>query len=111
MHTHISKVVGAMVAIGFPCVAQAVPASASATKNFGSRDCASTWVIETSTYSTGTTVHTQIGTTTKVKTFSNGGDIIRRYYSAGLNSVSASSATTTGTFSSGTSKNYVTCTN
>lgn len=82
----------------------------AASKDFGARSCGTTWVVQTVTYSSGTTVHVQIGSSTKTWTFSNGDNIIHRYYSAGLSSVSASSATTTGSFSGGSSENYVTCT-
>ncbi|MFT4030649.1 MAG: hypothetical protein QM675_12305, partial [Protaetiibacter sp.] len=85
----------------------AAPATA-ATLDFGARNCSSGWVVETYTFSSGNTAHLQIGSATKTMTYSNGTNIIHRYYSAGLQYVTASSATTDGAFQS--TGNGVTCT-
>ncbi len=87
---------------------QALPANA-AIKGFGARDCtASLPYVQTFTYSNGNTVHLQVYGTGMSKTFNNGANIVHRYYSSGYTQVTASSATTDGSFQS--SGNGVTCT-
>jgi len=100
--------VGVVSAAAALVVLQALPASA-ATKNFGARDCGSGLpYVQTFTFSNGTTVHLQVYGTGLPKTFNNGANIVHRYWSSGYTQVSASSATTDGTFQS--SGNGVTCT-
>jgi len=87
----------------------AMPASA-ATWDFGARSCSSPYpLVETYTFSSGNTVHLQIGSTTQTHRFSNGNNIIHRYFPSSLSYASASSATTDGSFQS--TGNGVTCSN
>ncbi|MFT4051931.1 MAG: hypothetical protein QM677_06740 [Microbacterium sp.] len=85
-------------------------ASPAAAVTFGARSCSGSYpYVQTYTFSSGKTVHVQIsGGTVKSKSFSNGSDIIHRYYTSGLSSVTDSYASTTGSFQS--TGNGVTCT-
>jgi hypothetical protein len=99
----------AAVAASLMVVAGAMSASA-ASLSLGSRVCVSPYpVVQTASFSTGTTTHTQTqGTTVHSTSFSNGTNIIHRYYSPGWGAANGV-LTTTGAFQA--TGNSISCTN
>jgi hypothetical protein len=94
------------LATGLAVIGLASPAMAA---NYGARSCPATWTVETASFSSGTTTHVHFGATTSTSpAWSNGNNIIHRYWSA-LNSTYENSVNTSGSFSGGTASNYVTC--
>jgi hypothetical protein len=102
------KVAATAAIAGGLLVAVAGPALA-VEKDFGPLGCSGTLTYtQTYTFSNGTTVHVQFGSTTKTHTYDNGNNILHQYYTPGLTSVTDSTATTTKSFQS--TGNGITCT-